>query len=789
MTDSGEPSASIDSFIEAIGQISDGRRRLPSLAVGDVIASRYHLVRELGRGANGVVWQAHDEIVRKDVGVKLLVASARDHAARARTEVASLRRLRLPGVAHLLDEGSDGDFTFLVMPIVRGARFPGRPLPVPWEDLVRSAELLLETLGRVHSTGIIHRDLKPANVLVDDDGRPTLLDFGLSIVAGFGDLEHRGGLTGTPAYLAPEQLLDEPVDARADLYAVGVMLYHALSGTFPHEVRDLRALRATKTTAPLPLRTVAPQVPEEVASAVDTLLATRPEDRPSSATKARGLLLGHRESPPVPILWLEESHDPSTPFTIDELKQLFAGLDRLSWVRSDGARLLQERTSGEPSQVRAVVAAWVRTGRCRWEPGGERRLVIDREALDELQGDLWANVSSREGAFVDNALGVARSLAERGRLGNAIVALHEALVSLRRAPDAERRERVLSLWVEIALGEGTPHALDRVLYEICRSTSPSETERQLESLVRAALAVGAWSARASDLAEAIPPFSQAGLEVRRLGVRVLAARRDTLEREEAVVDTVVRIAEQSDDPRLRSSAAGWLGKLRYRQGHYGEATRLQLDAANLATWRTERIAATLHAASSTLEAFDEERAIELARLALDEATESRNAYLAGRAEWLVRSASYRLGRDHRVDDELLAEARRLGAPDLFGMISLVEAAHAYRARDARAATLAGEAYEAWASAGEPIASLLAGSLAIANGWPLPQQTRDRLRMAAWVCDVPGIGVQAAALLCQGGAPVPDRHVRHRLASTVPKERWARRMEILSVDEALALIGP
>src|SRR6185436_7426140 len=124
-------------------------------------------------------------------------------AAGVRREVASLRRLRHPGVIRLIDEGLDGDHVFLVMPIVRGRAFPGASR---WEDMALSTELLLETLAQVHAAGIVHRDLKPANVLVGEGGRPVVLDFGLSQTPAFEAPDEAGKIVGTPLYLAPEQI-------------------------------------------------------------------------------------------------------------------------------------------------------------------------------------------------------------------------------------------------------------------------------------------------------------------------------------------------------------------------------------------------------------------------------------------------------------------------------------------------------------------------------------------------------------------------------------------------------
>lgn len=278
---------------------------------GRVIARRYRLQGLLGRGGQGEVWRAHDSATGEEVAIKLIPYSHRE-AARIRREAAALRFLRLPGVVTLRDEGLDGARVFLVMDLAQGTPFPGILTPCSWGALRLPAAGLLEALARVHAAGVVHRDIKPANVLIAEDGRPTLLDFGLSrfLSARGDDLTTAEDMLGTPAYLAPEQLRGDPVTARTDLYSTGVVLYEALSGRLPHEASEWRTLlRARLTRAPAPLREIAPSVPAEVARAIDAMLAVRPEDRPESAIDALSLLAGHSpaEAPWMP--WIGPTTD------------------------------------------------------------------------------------------------------------------------------------------------------------------------------------------------------------------------------------------------------------------------------------------------------------------------------------------------------------------------------------------------------------------------------------------------------------------------------------------------
>lgn len=272
--------------------------------VGAVVGSRYSLLRRLGKGGYGEVWEARDALSAEPVALKLILRDGLQ-AARVRREIAALRMLRLPGVVRLFDEGTHQGKPFLVMERIDGTPFPGPAVPMTWDALADTTFGLLETLGRIHGAGIVHRDLKPANVLVDAAGRPVVLDFGLSAGMPLGaTLTEEGAIVGTPAYLAPEQLFAEPVGPWTDLYSVGLLLYEALAGRLPHVgVDDARAsLRARVTQRPRPLAELAPGVPTRVADAVDRLLSVEPRQRPRSADELLRALRGDAASGARPLV-------------------------------------------------------------------------------------------------------------------------------------------------------------------------------------------------------------------------------------------------------------------------------------------------------------------------------------------------------------------------------------------------------------------------------------------------------------------------------------------------------
>jgi hypothetical protein len=275
---------------------ADAPLNVTNLRANLVLARRYQLLQLLGRGGQSAVWLAHDRVTGQQVAVKALPRREGAEAARVRREVAALRRLRMPGVACLLDEGVEGDLAFVVLERVPGSAFPGTAIPAAWHTLSPLVRSLLTTLSAVHAEGVIHRDLKPSNVMVTPSGEPVLLDFGVSWGSLEGAITRRGEILGTPGYLAPEQVLGDPVTPASDLYALGVMLYEALSGSLPFEGVTTQAILFARCFRPAPpLRARAPAVPLGVAAVVDRLLARAPDARYRDAAQVLAALDGAAE--------------------------------------------------------------------------------------------------------------------------------------------------------------------------------------------------------------------------------------------------------------------------------------------------------------------------------------------------------------------------------------------------------------------------------------------------------------------------------------------------------------
>lgn len=264
-----------------------------------MLAGRYHLDVRLAAGGMGEVWQARDRVLGRDVAVKLLrpeLAADPRLVARFRREAVAAARLSHPNIVRVFDTVSDHGTEAVIMQLVRGRTLrqalddDGR---LPLTTVLRIGAAVADALESAHNAGVVHRDVKPGNVLLTADGRILLADFGLAKV-----LDGDDGLTiprvmiGTAKYLAPEQVVGEPVDGRADLYALGVVLFECLTGRVPF-IGDSDAATAQlrlERDAP-PVRSVRPGVPRVVNDLVARLLARDPADRPASGALARDILV------------------------------------------------------------------------------------------------------------------------------------------------------------------------------------------------------------------------------------------------------------------------------------------------------------------------------------------------------------------------------------------------------------------------------------------------------------------------------------------------------------------
>jgi len=263
---------------------------------GPLFAGRYALVRLLGRGGMGTVYQARDSLVGDVVALKTLELgkdAGPDALERFTREVRLARRITHPHVARMHDLGTHEGQAFLTMEFVEGEDLRAllaRERPLAASRAARIALAICEGLAAAHAAGVVHRDLKPANILVESGGRVVLTDFGIARAVAGEAASRTMGTVGTPMYMAPEQVSGDPVDARADLYAVGLLLYELLTGEVPFSGdTPWAAAMARLRQSPPDLRQRA-TVPPPLAGLVHRCLGRAPDERPASALEIAGTL-------------------------------------------------------------------------------------------------------------------------------------------------------------------------------------------------------------------------------------------------------------------------------------------------------------------------------------------------------------------------------------------------------------------------------------------------------------------------------------------------------------------
>jgi serine/threonine-protein kinase len=252
---------------------------------------------KIGEGGCGEVYRGVDLMLDRSVAIKVLhprLASRRDLAERFRSEALTLARLSHPNVATLYSFHQEGDASLMVMEFVRGKTFDailrerGRMSPDEALPLFLQA---LDGIEHAHRLGVIHRDLKGSNVMRADTGGVKVMDFGIARALGSPGLTQGDHPIGTPEYMPPEQVRAEEIDARADVYALGALLFKMLTGRLPFTGKShFDVLRAQVEEAPPSLRELAPELPPALDAVVARALAKSPDERFQGVAELRRAL-------------------------------------------------------------------------------------------------------------------------------------------------------------------------------------------------------------------------------------------------------------------------------------------------------------------------------------------------------------------------------------------------------------------------------------------------------------------------------------------------------------------
>ncbi|MEU6900972.1 serine/threonine-protein kinase [Streptomyces virginiae] len=292
-----------------------------------VVSGRYRLLEQIGRGGMGVVWRARDEVLARDVAVKEVRAPAGLDAAelqrmyrRLEREAWAAARVSHRGVVTVYDVASEDGRPWIVMELVRGLSLADvleAEGPMTPQRAAHVGEQVLAALRCAHDSGVLHRDVKPANVLIANDGRVVLSDFGIASLEGSSAITMTGEVVGSPEFLAPERALGREPGPGSDLWSLGVMLYACVEGVTPfRRATPLDTLRAVADEEPPPARRAGPLAP-----VLEGLLRKDPAERLDAAEAARMLRVvgaggavrasgGPVSGPDAPMSTARHGHEP-----------------------------------------------------------------------------------------------------------------------------------------------------------------------------------------------------------------------------------------------------------------------------------------------------------------------------------------------------------------------------------------------------------------------------------------------------------------------------------------------
>jgi tRNA A-37 threonylcarbamoyl transferase component Bud32 len=258
--------------------------------VAELLARRYRMLEKIGEGGMAVVYKAHCTLLDRPVAIKVLreqYASNPEFVDRFQREARAAARLSHPNIVSIYDVGQEGEKLFIVMEYVQGVNLKDylrNQGPLSPQTAAELGRQIGAALAHAHQRGIIHRDIKPHNILISPDGQVKVTDFGIARAAAASSLTETGVVLGSVHYFSPEQARGGSVDARSDIYALGVVLYELLTGRLPFEGDSPIAIALRHLDSePLPFAEVRPDVPVELQQIIAKAMAREPEKRYQTA--------------------------------------------------------------------------------------------------------------------------------------------------------------------------------------------------------------------------------------------------------------------------------------------------------------------------------------------------------------------------------------------------------------------------------------------------------------------------------------------------------------------------
>jgi serine/threonine protein kinase len=262
--------------------------KLPGQVLG-----RYHLIEKLGRGVMAEVYKAQAPGLDRCVAVKVLHSflAEQDFIGRFEREATAMAKLQHPNIVPVFDFGCEGGLYYMVMEFIDGPTLKAElgkrsrmGQPFDPKEAIRILVAIGSAVDYIHGQGIVHRDLKPANIMFTSEGEPMLTDFGIAKIVGAKRYTMTGAISGTPAYMSPEQGQGERGDERSDIYSLGVILYEMVTGRVPFQAKTPYTIIMKHIQDPPPLpRAVNPQLSESVERVILKALSKAPDDRYQTA--------------------------------------------------------------------------------------------------------------------------------------------------------------------------------------------------------------------------------------------------------------------------------------------------------------------------------------------------------------------------------------------------------------------------------------------------------------------------------------------------------------------------
>jgi serine/threonine-protein kinase len=275
-----------------------GRSLTAVIKRGSIIASRYEILNPLGKGGMGMVYKAHDRVLEETIAVKVLradIARSPDMARRFRSEIRLARKVTHKNVCRIHEYGEEQGLRYISMELIEGVDVKNvmreRRGGLPTEEAFDVAIQVAKGLQAIHEVGIVHRDLKTANIMRDAKGTVKLMDFGIAKQEGSGGATATGDIVGTPEYMSPEQARGQKVDARSDIYALGIVIYEIFSGDVPFR-GDTPIITIFKHIQDQPLfeGPGAPPFPAPLVAVLRKALAKDPAERYATAREVADAL-------------------------------------------------------------------------------------------------------------------------------------------------------------------------------------------------------------------------------------------------------------------------------------------------------------------------------------------------------------------------------------------------------------------------------------------------------------------------------------------------------------------